>query len=32
MQIPDNTLLFGYCKQIDTPNDKLVNNMGRRQS
>lgn len=32
VQIPDNTLLFRYCKQIDNPNHKLVNNMGKHQS
>lgn len=32
VQIPDNTLLFRYCKQIDNPNHKLVNNTGKHQS
>lgn len=26
------TILSGYCKQIDNPNHKLVNNMGKHQS
>lgn len=32
MQIPVNTLLLGYCKQVDNPSQKGVNNMGKHQS
>lgn len=32
MQIADNTLLFGYHKQIDNPSHKLLNDLDKHQS